>query len=366
MKDTRNTFSRLLVSMALVAACFATFARAQNREEYFISARAGGVNFVSGDVAARRAGEKEWRQLSIKDSLRSGDTVRAAGRVELLLNPGSYLRAGDGAEIELTNASLDNLQIKLLRGGAIIEATGYDGLDISIAVMTPQTRMRIVRSGLYRLNVLPSGVTEVAVQKGRAIIAGEPETLVKGGKVARVGAGGVEIVKFDKKNRDELDFWSRERGHELAKINDKLANRNTNALLARTSFDSMFSASNRFDPFGLWFWSAQNNCYTFLPFYAGYRSPYGFWYGSSFNPFGSPWCGSCRLRRDRRDQRPIIVNSTPTVTYNPGGTSNGGTSTGGIRPSGGAPMPAPPPRTVDRRERIGGRERPSQVRPRDQ
>jgi hypothetical protein len=350
MKDTRKTFSRLLVVLALVAACCASVALAQNREEHFISARAGGVNFVSGDVTARRAGEKEWRQLSLKDNLRSGDAVRAHGRIELLLNPGSYLRAGDGAELELTSASLEDLQIKLLRGGAIIEATGYDGLDLSIVVTTPQARVRIVRSGLYRVNVLPSGVTEVAVQKGRAFVISAQETLVKGGKVARVGAGTVEIVKFEKKNRDELDFWSRERGHDLAKINDKLANRNTNALLARTSFNSMF-ASNRFDPFGLWFWSAQNNCYTFLPFSPGYRSPYGHWYGSSFNP-GYP-CRNCGPHDFQPNNNPV-----PTVTHNSGGTYPGGTNPGGTNPNGGSPAPAPmpmpappPPPVIDRTER---------------
>ena len=366
MKDIRKTFSPLLVALVLVAACFASSARAQNREEHFISALAGGVNFVSGDVTVWREGEKERKQLSLKDNLKSGDIVRANGRVEVLLNPGSYLRAGDGAEVELTNASLDDLQLKVLRGGVIIEATGYDGLDISIIVTTPQTRVRIVRSGLYRLNVLPSGVTEVAVQKGRAIVGSAPETLVKGGKVARVGAGGIEIVKFDKKNRDELDLWSRERGHELAKINDKLANRNTNALLARTSFDSMFSASNRFDPLGLWLWSPQYSCYTFLPFSAGYRSPYGFWYGSSFNPFYFP-CNSCR----QRDNRPI-VNGTPTVTYNPGVTYPGNTNPGNTTPSVGTPMPTPrttpPPSTIDRSDRIGGGERTAgpRLRPLDQ
>lgn len=347
MKDTRTTLSRLFVALALICACLATVAQAQNREEHFISARAGGVNFVSGDVSARRAGEKDWRRLSIKDNLKSGDAVRAVGRVELLLNPGSYLRAGDGAEFELTSASLDDLQLTLTRGGVVVEAMGYDGLDLSIVVATPQARVRIVRSGLYRLNVLPSGVTEVAVQKGRVIIGGTPETLVKGGKVARIGAGGVEVAKFDKKNRDALDLWSRERGQELARINDKLANRNTNAFLARTSFDSMFSASNRFDPLGFWLWSGQYGCYTFLPFSQGYRSPYGHWYGSSFNPFGYRYCGSC----PQRGYRPIVngiptTPSTPTVTYNPGGTNPGGP-----RPTGDSPMPAPPSRTIDRSDR---------------
>src|SRR5436305_2094822 len=83
--------------------------------------------------------------------------------------------------------------------------------------------------------------------------------VVKAGKVGRVGAGvGVEVAKADKKQRDELDLWSRERGRELAKVNGALANRQTNALLASyNGFPDIFNASFPSSGYGLWMWSSR-------------------------------------------------------------------------------------------------------------
>ena len=83
----------------------------------------------------------------ITDDLNSGDRVRtdSDGRVEILLNPGSYLRLGGNSEVELLDNSLANLEVRLLRGTAIVEATGADNLDLNIGVSTPHARLAIVR-----------------------------------------------------------------------------------------------------------------------------------------------------------------------------------------------------------------------------
>src|SRR3954468_4985932 len=77
----------------------------QTRDDRLISAKAGGVNFVAGDVKVRRAGGQDWQSVTVKDDLKDGDSARtgADGRVEVLLNPGSYLRAGSSTEFELTD-----------------------------------------------------------------------------------------------------------------------------------------------------------------------------------------------------------------------------------------------------------------------
>jgi hypothetical protein len=262
------------------------FAHAEGRDDRVItdarvvSARAGGINFVSGDVRVRRAGQTEWRALSAKDELKSGDAVRtgANGRVEMLLNPGSYFRVGEGAEFSLADASLDDLRVALTRGSAIVEATGYSDLDLSITIATPQTRVRIIRSGVYRINVLPTGAAEYVVLKGRAVVGPGETIVVKGGRVAHDGEGVVELAKLDKKERDSLDLWSRERGKELAKANERLSRRAMIAMLARTRLDNLFDEPGRYGYAGVWLWSQSSSCYTFLPFYPYWSSPYGFDY----------------------------------------------------------------------------------------
>jgi hypothetical protein len=352
----------------------------RTRDDRLISAKAGGVNFVAGDVKVRHAGGQDWQGVTVKDDLKDGDSARtgADGRVEVLLNPGSYLRAGSSTEFELTDASLDNLRLRVTRGSVFVEATGYDSLGISIQISTPQTRVEIVRAGVYRIDVAQSGETVVAVQKGRALVGdGAAALVVKGGKEARVaGAGGVEVAKLQKKDknqRDELELWSRERGKELAKVNGALANRQTNTMLA--SYNGLLDTFRADFPnsYGFWMWSARRNCYTFLPFYTGWRSPYGFGYGSSFyysDYYNCPGCPS-------RIYRPVIVNNAnppytgTTSTPNTGGMppASGGGSTGttiggaGARGNGGMGSPAPSAPPASERPAV---DRPVGPRQRDQ
>lgn len=287
MKNVRNLSPGLLLALLFVSTSASSAAAAPasgERDQRVISARAGGVNHVSGDVRVRVAGGEAWRALTTEDELKAGDTVRtgAGGRVEVLLNPGSYFRAGSGAEFTLAENSLDDLRVDLARGGAVVEAMGYSGSDLSITVATPRAVVRIVRTGVYRVNALADGGAEVAVFEGRAMVG---ETLVKDGKLARAGAaGGVEVSKFDrKKSRDELDLWSRDRGKELARANEKLQRRTVNALLARSVSDDFYGRYGR--GAGFWFYDDRARCYTFLPFGSYWRSPYGYWYGTGVVPY---------------------------------------------------------------------------------
>jgi hypothetical protein len=360
MKNFLKSSALCLIALAALAS---VTARAQTRDERLISAKAGGVNFVAGDVKARRAGGADWTGVSVKDDLKSGDVARtgADGRVEVLLNPGSYLRAGAQTEFELEDASLDNLRLRLTSGSVLVEATGYGDLGLNIEVATPQTRVSIVRSGVYRIDVSRPGETLVVVEKGRARVGGGAAALVvKNGKTARVVAGGgVEVAKFDKQQRDALDLWSRDRGKELAKLNEKLANRQTNALLAsyNSRFD-IFRADFPSSSFGLWMWNSTSRCYTFLPFYMGWRSPYGYGYGSFFNGFGNYNCWGCA---PSHGYRPTIVNNagqqnfpTPNGTIQrgapPASSSGGGFGSGGGNTGGGRTISSPSP--VERGDRV--------------
>ena len=323
---------RGLLALALLSLTGSALAQT-TRNERLISARAGGVNYVEGDVKYRKPGEVNWQRASVKDDLKSGDEVRTGtdGRIEVLLNPGSYFRAGSGTEFELVDSSLDDLRLRLARGGAVVEATGYDGIALSIAVNTPQTRVLIVSGGVYRISVLASGVTEVAVVKGRAYVGEGQGSFLKGGKVARVdSAGRVELAKLDKKKQDELDLWSKERGRELAKLNDKFLRLKARVLLADADFDTMFGYSRY--GHGVWFWDPRRHCYTFMPFFSGWGSAYGFSYGGLYHG----GCGNC----------PGNYYDYNNGYYS-GGYYGGGGHSGGGSDSGGG-------RNITRGEAVGG------------
>jgi uncharacterized membrane protein YgcG len=329
MRNVLRISGRLLCAVVL-SACAGAFASASaaDRDDRVISARAGGVNFVSGDVTVKRAGKADWETLTAEDELKAGDAVRtgADGRAEVLLNPGSYLRLGENAEFELTSPKLDDLRLRLARGSAVIEATGYGKFDLLIVVLTPTAETKIVRTGVYRVNVLASE-TEVLVSKGLALVGA---TEVKEGRAARVGASGAAVVaKFDKKLRDALDLWSRRRGEELAKANQRLRVRNAAGLLANVRFDDAFYRGGQV--FGLWIRTHRPDCnFTFVPLAYGWSSPYGFFYESWLMLPGNCFRRSCGANIDRLAQMRwrIFQQQNGVVHHGTGSGSGSNSSTG--------------------------------------
>ena len=328
----------------------------QNREKFVISAKAGGVNAITGEASVHARGETEWQRLMITDDLNAGDRVRTAydGRVEILLNPGSYLRVGGDSEVELSNNTLDNLEVRLLRGTAIVEATGADGLELNISIRTPHTKLAIVRQGLYRLSVVPGDATELIVRKGRVILS-DSHTKVKGGNKVVFSATNVSVAKLTKeekktKDKEEVDVWSKERAQTLAKANRRINERMLSSAFASFRTDPFWSGSR----LGLWFYNSRWSCYTFLPFYNGWSSPYGnsYWTTVYYPP----------------------AYYYPNSGYNGNGNTGGNNTGGGSYPSGGnggssgggtyrpPPPPAPPSGGFGNG---GGMGRPAPMRPVD-
>src|SRR3954464_9438797 len=168
----KTSFTGLKTFVALVGliAC-ATLSLGQNRERFSISAKAGGINAVSGKVSVKREG-KPARLLTSQDDLESGDIVstNVSGQVEVLLNPGTYLRLAERSEFVMEDTSLDNLLVRINKGSAIIEATGPGEAQLYIPIVTAQQRMTIVRPGVYRINAAPTS-TELFVRKGRVSLS---------------------------------------------------------------------------------------------------------------------------------------------------------------------------------------------------
>lgn len=317
MRNARAALIPSLFAAALVLSLPLT-SHAQNREKFVISARAGGVNAVTGRASMHARGNAEWQQLTIKEDLETGDVVRTGvdGRVEMLLNPGSYMRLGENSEFELADNSLENLEVRLIRGTAIVEVTGADDEELLIGITTPHTRMSIVRRGLYRVNVVPGDNTELIVRKGRVLLEGS-HTKVKGGNKVVFSSNSFSVAKLekaDKKNWDSLEGWSKDRAQMLAQANGKLSERDLNGYLSRRTDDFFFARARGRS--GLWMYNRTAACFTFLPFIDGWGSPYGLSYSSSF--FGGPyWPGR------QRGFGPAFGNGGGGPTGSTGGRSGG-------------------------------------------
>jgi len=327
----------LLCTAILVAGALVVVGNAQNRERFGISAKAGGVNAVSGQVMVKRAGQ-DPQLLTSQDDLASGDVVTTGygSQAEILLNPGTYLRLAEKSEFEMVDTSLDKLRVKLNKGSAIIEATGTDQTQLQIPIITDQKRMTIVRAGIYRINVRP-GVTELFVRKGRMSIGATKDDIVKSGKKVTFSSTGQSIAKLTDADKDDFDSWSKMRGQTLAKANLRLSTRALNGYLSSSGGFGSFGGFG-FGRYGLWTWSPFASCYTFLPFNYGWGSPYGSFYGFSAYPsYGGGMRGGYN--------NPTIVRTGPTSGGSSSGSSGGpvwttggsgsGSSGGSAGPSGG-------------------------------
>lgn len=325
------------VAAMLLAIPLANYA--QNREKFVISARAGGVNVVTGRASMRPHGNSEWQQLTIKEDLETGDVVKTGpdGRVEMLLNPGSYMRIAENSEVEMADNSLENLEVRLIRGTAIVEVTGPDNAELFIGITTPHTRMSIIRRGLYRVNVVPGDTTELIVRKGRVMLEGS-HTRVNGGNKVVFSGSSFSVAKLenaDKKRADTLETWSKGRAETLAKANGQISRRTLITFAA--SFRNDWSYASSFGRTGFWLYSPGVRCYTFIPFSADYASPYGGGYSRSL--FGGS-CGECRQvwLAPGYDSRGYAIPGFPgtaTTTGTGGGSAQSGSTSRG---SGGSPM----------------------------
>ncbi|HLO00041.1 MAG TPA: FecR family protein [Pyrinomonadaceae bacterium] len=301
---------------------------AQNREKFVISARAGGVNAVTGRASMHPRGNTEWQQLTIKEDLEAGDVVKTGldGRVEMLLNPGSYMRVGENSEFELADNSLENLEVRLIRGTAIVEVTGADDEELFIGITTPHMRMSIIRRGLYRVNVVPGDTTELIVRKGRVMLEGS-HTKVKGGNKVVFSSTSFSVAKLektDKKDKDTLEAWSKDRAQTLAKANSQISDRTLGSFAS--SFRNDWSLLSSFGRSGFWLYSPRARCYTFVPYSADYYSPYGSGYSSSF------WgCGGCRqvFLAPGYDSRGYAIPGYPASVPSGSGSSPAGSSSRG-------------------------------------
>jgi hypothetical protein len=311
MRKARLTLAPALLVTSLLLLLPLT-SQAQNREKFVISARAGGVNAVTGR-ASMRHGNTEWQQLTIKEDLEAGDIVKTGldGRVEMLLNPGSYMRVGENSEFELANNSLENLEVRLIRGTAIVEVTGADDEELFIGITTPHTRLSIVRRGLYRVNVVPGNTTELIVRKGRVMLEGS-HTKVKGGNKVVFSSNSFSVAKLEKaeKDRDTLEMWSKDRAQTLAKANSRLSGRMMTAFAS--SFNNDWSLSGFGRRSGFWLFNAEVGCWTLLPFGYGWASPYGGSYSRSFFTGGIYYGGGPRGYR-----YPIVYGDRGASQTNP-------------------------------------------------
>ncbi|HVT94738.1 MAG TPA: hypothetical protein VHD76_17955 [Bryobacteraceae bacterium] len=271
---------------ALLALSFALPAGPLSAQQV-ISARSGVVQYVEGDVTL--GGEALNPQAGEFPAIRKNDVLHTgAGRVEILLTPGVFLRTGENTSIRMVANSLVDTQVEFLDGSALLEC---DDLlkDNAVTVLHGGAKVQLKRNGLYRFDSNPA---RVGVYNGEALVqdaSGKTITL-KGGHQAQF-EGALAESRFDSKlAEDALYRWSARRSSYVAMANVSAAKQIqdvgggswSNSVWAFNPAFGMYTyvpyGSSLYSPFGYGFL----NPYDALSFYNAY--PY--YYGGGYYPSG--------------------------------------------------------------------------------
>lgn len=282
-------------------------------QRYVISARPGAVNYVEG--AAFLDGKPIAQKQLGQSFLQPNDVVSTGlGKAEILLIPGTFLRIGANSAARMVALSLTDIQVRVMRGEAILEVdelTKENSIRIlpGPGTVAPDASVLIQSPGLYRFTA--NGQPSVAVIKGKAEVsyAGRQERLHGHHEV--VLAATIEKRKFDKKQVDDLYAWSNARSeYESAASYETAQNAWQNRGLYGGGIAGGFATPGwAWNPmFASWAWLPGADMSFFSPFGYGFFAPAVVAYAPICyaNTNGRRWTGP--WHGGHRSWVPIAVN----------------------------------------------------------
>jgi hypothetical protein len=201
----------------------------------------GIVSVIEGD--ARLLDQKgSAHTLKALQEVNAGDEIQVGPKsyVEVLLNPGTYLRISPQAGVRFLSLVPDNLKFQLVNGSLILEhsvrplmifekpdrkltpndlRTRFASEYLGITVLTSSGDIITANGGIYRCDIDSSGRGFVTVGKGVAAVAGG---ILSDGMSTALG-DRVPVIK-NVEPEDSFDIWSHRRADKLVELNLSLRN----------------------------------------------------------------------------------------------------------------------------------------------
>ncbi|MGH9561221.1 MAG: FecR domain-containing protein [Terracidiphilus sp.] len=246
----------------------------------------GTLNYIEGAVTLD--GHALNNQPVGNIAMKAGDVLSTgAGKAEILLTPGIFLRVGSNSEIKMISPDIEATRVELDHGRAAVEVDQIFPQNMVQIVDNGETS-QLMKTGYYEFNATPP---EIKVFKGEARIKAGVGIHVGEGKWGKV-KGGHELAldpavrekeaKFDRHTtQDALYNWSSLRSRYIAEANNQIAGE--------------YAYAPGFNPG--WYWDPYMMNYTYLglntfysPFGWGFY-PWGGFYGGLGFYGGGPWYG---------------------------------------------------------------------------
>ena len=181
-----------------------------------ISTHSGVIHFFEGAVYL---GDQPLEShLGRFPSVPLGGQLRTeAGRAEVLLTPGAFLRMGEQSSIRMLANDLADTQVELQAGSAIMDS-GEPNPGTSVTVVYKDWRIHFLQKGSYRIDADPA---RLSVRQGEAEVfardAGEPVLVDTGMSLPLDSALAPE--RSAQQVGDALSDWSTGRGQSISADN---------------------------------------------------------------------------------------------------------------------------------------------------
>jgi hypothetical protein len=176
-----------------------------------ISTRSGLINFSEGLVFVD--GQALTKKFGTFDRLKNGSSlVTGAGRAEILLTPGTFLRIGENSSIRMVSDNLSDTQVEVLAGSSLLDSEGASAGSFVKLIFRDST-IQIAKPGRYRVDADPP---QLRVYEGQAEVT-RNGTPLKIESSQLLPLDGAPVVKRFTDGADGLlDVWSDERHSMIA------------------------------------------------------------------------------------------------------------------------------------------------------
>lgn len=241
-------------------------------------ARPGSINYVEGQASIGGVAVNPNSVGSV--TLEAGQTLTTqAGKVEILLTPGVFLRLADNSTVKMVSAGLADTEVSLEHGRAMLEALEVKK-ENNIRVTLNDGTTRIEKNGLYDFD---ADNCQVRVFKGSAEVTVKDQKIKLGNarELTLNTPGKLKAKDFETRAyQDDFFRWSALRSGYLSEAAIDEAR------------EYVGPGPGWYGPgwYGPgWYWDPWWSVWTFLPAEGIYYSPFGWGFYSPIWVYRSPF-----------------------------------------------------------------------------
>jgi hypothetical protein len=212
----------LLLSIAPVPSAVSQPSSPSDRAHILGDAR---LSLIQGDVAIQTKDTgSEWGAASINTPVTPGTRVWVPenARTEIQFLGGSYLRAGENTDVDVTDLTIDSqnniIQVVVPQGRTYINYGGSNAKDSVFQVDSPVASTRAYGTSKFKVDVYEDGYTEVSVISGAVYVEAQTgSTKVDAGSTLSID-GGQNAELSPMRAADSWDQWNQSRDSALAGV----------------------------------------------------------------------------------------------------------------------------------------------------